>query len=133
MGKGRGAMEWWAEQEERKESVRRGNARKREEWMGEVGDGGKEGAVTRGEGLGGVSEDGQRLKKNSCYQPRSVFAFISVHTFPPHLSDSLCHPTLLGASRQSRPAQGTISGGYHFKESLTSKKEKMRTRVFSQC
>lgn len=96
-------MERWAEQEERKESVRRGNVHKREEWMGEVGDGGKEGAVTRGEWLRGVSEDGQRLKKNYCYQLRSVFAFIIVHMFPSHRSEFLCHPPLLGASRQSTP------------------------------
>lgn len=86
-GEGRGAMERWAEQEERKESVRRGNVHKREEWMGEVGNGGKEGAVTRRERLGGVSEDGQRLKKNYCYQLHSVFAFITVHTFPSHRSE----------------------------------------------
>lgn len=36
-------MERWAEQEERKESARRGNVYKREEWMGEVGDGAKRG------------------------------------------------------------------------------------------
>lgn len=36
------AMERWAEREERKESARRGNVYKSEEWIGEVGDGGKE-------------------------------------------------------------------------------------------
>lgn len=49
-GGGGGAMERWAEREERKESARRGNVYKREEWMGEVGDGGKEGDRTREEG-----------------------------------------------------------------------------------
>lgn len=65
---------------------------KREEWMGEVGDGGKEGAVTRGEGLGRVSEDGQRLKKNYCYQLGSVFAFITVHRFPSPRSEYCTSP-----------------------------------------
>lgn len=77
-----------------------------------MGDGGKEGDITRGEGLGGVSEDGQRLKKNYCYQLHSVFAFITVHTFPPHTADCLCHPTLLGASHQSTPVWDPISDGF---------------------
>lgn len=93
----------WAEREERKESARRGNVYKREEWMGEVGDGGKEGDITREEGFGRVSEDTQRLKKNYCYQLLSVFAFITVHNFSPHISDCLCHPGPLSASHQSTP------------------------------
>lgn len=98
-------MERWAEQEERKESARRGNVYKREEWMGEVGDGGKEGDITIEEGFGQVSEDSQRLKRNYCYQLLSVFAFITftVNKFSPHISDCLCHPTPLSASHQSTP------------------------------
>lgn len=42
------AMKRWAEGEERKESVRRGNVYKREKWMGEVGDGGNGGWGGRG-------------------------------------------------------------------------------------
>lgn len=76
--------------------------------MGEVGDGGKEGDITREEGFGRVSEDTQRLKKNYCYQLLSVFVFITVHSFSPPISDCLCRPTPLHASHQSTPVSGTI-------------------------
>lgn len=76
---------------------------KREEWMGEVGDGGKVRDITREEGFGLFSEDSQGLgKKKYCYQLLSVF--ITVHNFLLYMSDCLCRPAPLGASHQSTPA-----------------------------
>lgn len=83
--------------------------------------GAKRGDGTREEGFGGVSEDGQRLKRNYCYQLLSVFAFIA---FSPHIS-CLCCPTSSSASHQCTPVCSTIMhnwGFYHFKESWVNRK-----------
>lgn len=105
-GRGRGGVARWAEREKRRESERRGDVYRREERVGEVGDGGKEGDITREEGFGGGFRRWSEIEKELLLS--TPFAFITVHTCSPHIPDCLCHPTFVIASRQSTPVSGTI-------------------------
>lgn len=87
------------------QSERRGYVYKREERVGEVGDGGKEGDITREEGFGGGFRRWSEIEKELLL---STPAFITVQMCSPHIPDCLCHPTFLSASRQLTPVSGTI-------------------------